>query len=436
LRRIRRPDLTHLRAHTAFVQLLGVVLCLPSLLFPSRVPGWAIWGSLVGLALLPVVGRLLAGRAILRTPVDIPILLLLLLLPLTLLVTPDLALTLIHVYKVIGSVALFYAVVGLLEVKPWLDLVALTISIAALGLAILVFLGTRWSTTKLLWFPFDIIQLLPDRVRFFWNPAGFNSNIAGGTLALLLPVPIAYLFFDRRRLIRIAALLEVGIVSLVLFLTQSRGAMSALLAGVAVMLVVHDRRWLLLGICMIVAGALVFQFVATSDLEDADSYIAAQNAINSMQGRVELWSRGVMMLQDFAFTGIGFGTVVKVMPLLYPTFVIPNDTAIEHVHNLYLEAGVDLGFPGLIATLAFLLGLFYISWRAARGARGKQLEPLASAMLGMVLIFAVHGLTDNFTFYAKAHLIVWGLFGVAVSVGMRLFHAHTPSSVALAPESA
>lgn len=435
MRHIVRRSLPHLRAHTALAQFVGVIVCLPPLIFPGRAPVWSVWVALLGLALLLGAGYLLSGRLLVRTPLDVPILLLLILLPVTLLVTPDQELTLPHVYKVICSVALFYGIVGLLEEKPWFGLGAFFISSLGLGLAVLVLLGTRWSTAKFPWLPFDLYQFLPDRIRPFWNPAGFNSNIAGGTLAMLLPVPLAYLFFGHQRRIRLGALPAVGMLSLVLLLTQSRGALSALLAGVAVMLVVHDRRWFLVGICLIAAGALVFQFISTSDLDAADSSIAAQNAINSVQGRIELWSRGVMMLQDFAFTGIGFGTVVKVMPLLYPTFVIPNDTGIEHVHSLYLQAGVDLGFPGLIATLAFLLGLFYITWRAARRVRGSRLEPLASAMLGMVVVFAVHGLTDNFTFYAKAHLIAWALFGVAVAVGLRSLCSHAPLDVTTAPHS-
>jgi len=102
LRQTAQLGLTHLRAHTALAQLIGVVVCLPSLIFPTRVPLWAIPGSLAGLVLLLVAGHLLAGRPFVRTPVDVPILLLLLLLPVTILITPDRELTLPHVYKVIG----------------------------------------------------------------------------------------------------------------------------------------------------------------------------------------------------------------------------------------------------------------------------------------------------------------------------------------------
>jgi len=434
LRQTAQLGLTHLRAHTALAQLIGVVVCLPSLIFPTRVPLWAIPGSLAGLVLLLVAGHLLAGRPFVRTPVDVPILLLLLLLPVTILITPDRELTLPHVYKVIGSVALFYGVVGLLDEKPWFGLSTLAISTLGVVLAVLILFGTKWNTAKLRWLPFNLYQLFPRLVRPFWNPKGFNSNIAGGTLAMLLPIPVAYLFFGRRPLARLGTLLGVGIVSLILLLTQSRGAMVALATGIAAMLVARNRRWLAVVTPVVIVGVLALQFIGVDNLSTAPTWLTsvsdttAGSAVHSAQGRLELWSRGCMMLQDFAFTGIGFGTVVEVMPVLYPTFVVPNDATVEHVHNLYLEAGVDLGFPGLIATLAFLLGLFYLSWRAAQRASGTGLEPLALGMVGVVVVFAVHGLTDNFTFYAKAHFIAWALFGVAVAVGLHLVHGDRPPS--------
>jgi O-antigen ligase len=358
-----------------------------------------------------------------------PILVLLLLLPIAMLVTPDRALTIPHVYKVIGSAALFYAVLGVLEEKPWLGLSGLAISALGLVLAVFTLFGTRWTGAKLPWLPFDLHQLFPRLIHPFWNPEGFSSNIAGGTLAMLLPVPVAYVFFARRPLIRLGALLEVGVVSTVLLFTQSRGALVALAAGMVVMLVAHNRHWLILAVLSVIVGLSTVRVVGMDSFLASISDTAAGSAVHSAQGRLELWSRGWMMLRDFPFTGIGFGMAVQVMPMLYPTFVLSNDRGIEHVHNLYLQAGVDLGFPGLIATLAFLLGLCYLSWRAAQRARGTGLEPLASGMLGGIVVFAVHGFTDNITFYAKSHFIAWTLFGVAVAVGLRLGRDDKPSVI-------
>jgi O-antigen ligase len=409
---------TVLRRHLGLAQIVVVVVCLPPLFFPERAPQWVIWASLLILALTLVVGHLVTARSLIRTPVDISILLLLLMLPITLLVTPDRELTLSHVYKVIGSVALFYSIVEFLEEKPWFRLTSLSIIAIGLVLTAFVLLSTDWSK-KLVQMPFDIYELFPQAVRPFWNPEGFNSNIAGGTLAMLLPIPITYALFERKLPLRLGAAVAVVMMGGVLLLTQSRGAISALLVGIAAMMVSEDRRWLVVGLLLVIAGVLVFQFSSVDNLAATEPG-AVERTVHSAQGRLELWSRGLMMLQDFVFTGIGFGMVVEVMPLLYPTFTVPNDAGLEHVHNLYLEAGVDLGFPGLIVTLALVLGLLHLSWDATQRARGTSLKPLASAMLGTVVVFATHGITDNITFYAKAHVITWALFGVAVAVAMYL----------------
>ena len=418
---------TFVRGHTALIQLVGVVVCIVPLIFPTYVPVWAIPGSLAVLALLLGIGLLLAGRAVVRTAVDIPILVLLLLLPINLLITPDRSLTLPHVYKMVGSVALFYGVVGVLNEQSWFGLGALAISLLGVVLAVIVLLGTQQPIGKLPWLPVDRYQLSPRLLRPFWNPKGFNANIAGGALAMLLPVPVAYLFFGRRPLVRLGALLGTVVLTLVLVFTQSRGAMVALGAGVAVMLVARSRRWLIMLVLLAVVGVLALQFVGLDSLLASVSYTTAESAVNSVQGRRELWSRGWKMLGNFPFTGVGFGMVVKVMPWLYPTFLIPNDAPAEHVHNLYLDLGAQMGVPGLIATLAFLLGLFYHSWLAAQRARGSGLEPLGLGTVGVVGVFSVHGLFDDITFYAKAHFIAWALFGLAAAVWLRLAQDGEPS---------
>ena len=100
------------------------------------------------------------------------------------------------------------------------------------------------------------------------------------------------------------------------------------------------------------------------------------------------------------------------------------------MHNLYLQAGVDQGFPGLIITLAFMIGLFHLCWSSTQRARGTSLEPLALGLLGMVVAFATHGLVDTIPYSPKAHLILWALFGVAVALWQQLARDDSSSSTA------
>jgi putative inorganic carbon (HCO3(-)) transporter len=283
--------------------------------------------------------------------------------------------------------------------------------------------GTQWSGAKLSWLPFNLAGRIPRLVNPFWKPegfAGFNANLAGGTVALLLPVPLGYVLFGSRRWVRIGAMLETVALSTLLLLTFSRGAMLAFGAALLVMLVAYDRRWLALVGAVLVVGAVLLVTGQLDSILDPVRNGSITDSVQGLDSRLELWSRGIYMMQDFAFTGLGMGMVEKVLPLLYPTFLIPPSTDVEHVHNLYLEFGAELGFPGLIIVLAQLLLLFFLGWRSVQQSRGTTWGALASGLLGTVVVLAVHGLVDTIPFSPKAYLIIWALFGVTVALALHL----------------
>ena len=108
------------------------------------------------------------------------------------------------------------------------------------------------------------------------------------------------------------------------------------------------------------------------------------------------------------------------MPLRYPTFRIPSIAQLDHAHSLYLNTSAEMGYPGLIALLAFLFGLGVLGWLAAyRATRaGLSAAPLSVGALGSTVVLCIHGITDAITYYARAHLICWALLGVAVGAGL------------------
>jgi putative inorganic carbon (HCO3(-)) transporter len=417
------PYLDRARPHLRLLQLAGIVLCLPPLIFPDQLPTWAGPLAILGLVLTFAAGLRLGDSAFVPTPVDLPLLLLLFLLPLNLLISAEPALTLPHLYKVVGGTALFYGIVGLLGEKPWFAWSALGIHLLAAALGLVLLFGTQWTMTKLPWLPFDLTGQVPRLVNPFWKPegfAGFNPNLAGGTVALLLPVPLGYALFARRIPVRVGALVESVALALLLVFTRSRGALLGFAAAVLVMLVARDRRWSILWALLLVVGVtLAITGRLPLNLDPLSGGLEG-GGVRGLEQRVELWSRGLYMLQDFPFTGVGMGMVEKVMEILYPTFLIAPDVDIYHVHNLYLEMGAELGYPGLISTLALFLLLFYLGWRMTNRARGTDLEPLAMGLLGTVVVLAVHGLVEVIPFSPKAYLIIHALFGVTVALALHL----------------
>ena len=124
------------------------------------------------------------------------------------------------------------------------------------------------------------------------------------------------------------------------------------------------------------------------------------------------------MLQDFPFTGIGMGTFRQVASLLYPFFLAGPDAEIPDAHNLFLQVGVDLGLPGLIAWLALLILVVWASWRVywrGRAANDLRLAGLGAGLLASQAALVVHGLTDAATWGSRPAVIVWAIWGLAMA---------------------
>jgi O-antigen ligase len=365
----------------------------------------------------------MTGKAFVHTPVDLPIMIMMLLLPFNLLLSLDLTLTLPHVYKLIGGTVLFYGIVGFLQEKAWFRLSALSIHLLGGVLGLVLLFGTEWPQNTFTWLPFNVSNYLPQLVNPFWKSEdfkGFNANLAGGILALLLPVPMSYALFGERLWARCTSFIEVGALTFVLLFTHSRGAILAFGVAVLIMLVTYDRRWLVLVTILFIISMLFLLSDGASltrlPIDPGDM----KGGVQGLDMRIELWLRGIYIMQDFPISGIGMGMVEVVLPLLYPTFRIPASAEIHHVHNLYLQMGAEFGYPGLIVTLVLLFVLFAFGWQTVGAARDTNLFPLANGLVGVIVVFAVHGLVDVVSCSPKAYLITYALFGVSVGLALYL----------------
>ena len=129
---------------------------------------------------------------------------------------------------------------------------------------------------------------------------------------------------------------------------------------------------------------------------------------------MEIWGRALYALQDFAFTGVGIGHFNQVIPLLYPYFLIAPSVDIPHAHNLVLQIGVDLGFPGLIAWLSLLLTVFVVLVHTVRRPPNPLARALAAGVVAGMTAMLVHGIVDAALWGTKLAFIPWLLFALAM----------------------
>ena len=408
-------DLRAIRPRTRAVAYVAVVVAVPVLLFSTFLPSWVAPAAVALLILVFAATCIRTRRLLGHTPADWALALLVLTLPVGLWASADRGVTLARTYAFVANLALFWAMAaqsrsGMLRWSGWGMLVA------GLLLTGVFLVGTSFSVAKLPFISQDIYSLLPGGFTPFWNKGGFNSNLAGGVLALFWPTAVMLAIAGESRRQRLLALLTVTALSTMLLLMQSRGALIAVLVILPIMTTLYDRRWLTPWLIVVVAGAAFL--AARGGGISPEALLGSSEALggSSLQGRTELWSRAIYLIQDFSFTGVGMGMFEPVVKLLYPPFLIAPDTIFSHAHNIYLQAAAEMGIPGLVGYVALYIVLGFLLLRKGMGRGRERYRIIALGLLGSLLVYLVHGITDAASYFLRTAAVVWSLFGLMVAV--------------------
>ncbi len=430
-------------------ELLLLALLAPILLFPMLAP------PLAGLALACVPLLWLArwrarGRLTVPTPLDWPIVILLAMVAVAVWLSVVPALAAEKGAGIILGVAVYYAIVNTVRRESSLWFAAgLLVAVGAL-LALIGLFGTSWWTGGKTLPLRPIYEALPRLITFIprSRTGGIHPNEIGGTLALMLP-PTLGVWLALRRTPRLQRLLGVPptlilivatFIALLILLIQSRGAWLGVL-GVFVAGAVMRRRWLAwatLALTLIVCAALAAEVLPRLD---ADALLRPSEILPSDLARIvmdmdnltrpdwegyspnwlnrlEIWRNALLTLSDYPLSGVGLAAWPQVSAANYvyqvsgAQFVLNEMT---HAHNIYLEAAVNFGVPGLIAFLALLLGYFASVGHSLRRLSAEH-RWLLLGLAGGVLAHLLHGLVDAIAFGAKPGALLWAMLGLSVAV--------------------
>ncbi|MGA9351515.1 MAG: O-antigen ligase family protein [Anaerolineae bacterium] len=332
--------------------------------FSDRIP---LLG-LVAIGLLWMAHWWATGRLTTTTPMDIPVLAILTMVPLSLYVSVDRSLSQPKSYGLILGVAVFYAVVNATRTIRGVQFAAVALVLVSAAVVMLGLVGTDWFPSKLFSWP-ALYDHLPKLIRGIPRSivGGFSSTGVGGTLVFLIPVLLSLLWNGRsttriqetsdNRLLQIwwawnrpILVLSLLVTTFTLALTQSRGSFVGISVGLLALAAWYDRRALwaiptlalaLLALIKSGKGAQVIQFVLRVNPD-------------AVQWRIEIWQQAMSMIRDFPYTGVGMGTFETAVNIMYPSSIIRLYTPFTHAHNELLQVAVDLGIPGLVGYVALL----------------------------------------------------------------------------------
>jgi putative inorganic carbon (HCO3(-)) transporter len=283
-------------------------------------------------------------------------------------------------------------------------------ALVGLGLALIAPLSVEWRIEKLPFIPVELYQRFAVLISDSAHP-----NVMAGILLLLFPITMCGLLFTWSELGWLErAFLGIGSVSMlgVLVLSQSRGAWIAL--GV-VLIAIPVLRWRWgWALSLLVIGSAV----SLVNLLGTAKVVRAITVHSTIGGRFKIWQRTIYMIQDFPFTGIGMGSFLETLDNFYP-FYPPATESIFHAHNLFLQIASDLGIPGLIAWLAILMGIVWLSWQLYRQGYMRDQKTalgLGAGLLCSQLALAAHGFVDAVTWgMVRPAPIVWAIWGMVVA---------------------
>jgi putative inorganic carbon (hco3(-)) transporter len=387
------------------------------------VVGLCVAASFITPRALPVaVGSALAFRLLrwiayshvsLRTPADWPIGLLILMVPITCWASAAPEITIPQVLRLLAGIGIYYAIANWTTSFVRMRWLLRGVWLAGLLLAFYAFISVQWANTKLYFIPASIYTQFPTLVTDTANP-----NVMAGNLVILFPCALGVLLFSGKHLRWFdqgLSVLAASVIAIALILTQSRGGILAL-GEILILLVVLRWRWgwILLAGAVVVVCAVVLLFGPTTILD----VILANATLGGIDGRLEVWSRAVYMIQDFPFTGVGMGSYGRTADLLYPFFLYAPGTS-SHAHNLFLQIAVDLGVPGLVAWLAIWILMFNVTLSLYRHGRARQdgwAGGLGAALLCSQMALVSHGMLDAVTWgMVKPAPLVWVLWGLIVA---------------------
>ncbi|MDB2576115.1 O-antigen ligase family protein [Planctomycetota bacterium] len=186
--------------------------------------------------------------------------------------------------------------------------------------------------------------------------------------------------------------LVIGVVAIVLS-TSRNGLISMIFAAsIAAAVMQYSRRIDGVGWSMAIAGIAATGVLLTLGVDPIIEKFEAVNAgeQSNFTTRLELIRDSASMGVAFAGAGAGLGAFV----VAFPGFdtAVRSGTAV-HAENQYLELFAEMGLPGAVLGLAFLVLLSLAVLRGARSSRGVPSMGLFGIVFGLSAL-GFHSLTD------------------------------------------
>ncbi len=270
-----------------------------------------------------------------------------------------------------------------------------------------------------------------------WYSEGYQGGVGSYSTYLLLVLPMLGLLFTWEKKWRWLLLYIVPTFLATAWLTHNRMIwISLAVMGLAAFLLHSGRRpstrnrWLTAA--MLIATAAILAFVSTLQRVGPEQYSSeagmsaryrAGVGFLSHDPRLIIWPRALHEIAASPLKGHGFGR--RTWYMSNPD--IKSEGLIWHAHNLFLNYGVQMGIPGMLALLAVfgcLLGCYLRLFRHG----DEQLRRIGLTGILVIAGLVSKSMTDDL-FVRDIALLFWAIHGILLGYGNRRLRELAESAV-------
>jgi len=238
--------------------------------------------------------------------------------------------------------------------------------------------------------------------RALWNFIYGNSNDLAALCFFPLSLCLALIVSEKKGWVKMAAFTGTGVLTLIILLTQSRGALIAFVATGLIFFLTQARGKRLKSLLTAaVVSVVILPLVPSSAWRRFEGLQWVTNAETiqyadpegSADARYNIWRVARQIIKENPITGIGLGAYQRAHAAYTGRILVPPAArGFRDTHSTYLNVAAETGIPGLVVFLgmigAVVAGAELTRRRAPNSVRARQIFALELGLLA----FMLHGI--------------------------------------------
>lgn len=235
-----------------------------------------------------------------------------------------------------------------------------------------------------------------------------NSNSLGAYLIIVIFPLIMMGIYEKSISRKVIYIITSALALITIVLTFSRNTWLGILIGTMLLIIMYNRKFILLFLAGLGAGVL---------LPSVRSRLADFNKVLD-DPRVNIWKLAVKMIKDHPILGVGngnfynqYGEYVKRYPQLQY-----NSYTKFYAHNSYLKVFSELGVIGIVPFIALIISILIALKDAINNLNNGMLKVFYKGFYISAIAFLFMNALDHFFSVPKVIMNFWILVAISQSI--------------------